>query len=249
MTIAADADRLSRALGYPYPVPDTSYLFSAGQAVPLTPEQSELLDLAGRLPVLAVGSNRSPEQLRRKFGCSATIPVTRFLMPDHDVAYCAYMTHYGSVPATLIESPGCCAELSITWLTVEQLGQMHDTESVGPHTWFGEIAVSPLSLGTRTENRVLTYLSARGLINRNGHAVRLSEIQATGRPATIATVAGQRDVLEAVWQQFGDGDFETWLLSLIADSQRREVLNNLMQNSAISAIPAGFSPIENIANI
>ena len=55
---------IARALGYPYPAPTDDFVLRAGVAERFDSSVS----LIHRTPVLAVGSNRAPEQLRRKFG-------------------------------------------------------------------------------------------------------------------------------------------------------------------------------------
>ena len=110
--------RLMRAYGYPYPAPEHDFLFRAGDVAPLDLS----FDLGSRQPVIAVGSNRAPEQLARKFGPEhdRTIPVTWAWMQGYDVVYCAHLAGYGSVPATLHGSPGTEVRVAITWLTEEE---------------------------------------------------------------------------------------------------------------------------------
>ena len=57
------ADILHRARNYPYTAPTDSYTWENGAERPFKPE-----DRVGRVPVLAVGSNRAPERLAQKFG-------------------------------------------------------------------------------------------------------------------------------------------------------------------------------------
>ena len=77
------------------------------------------------MPVIAHGSNRSPDQLRRKFdylsGAASEIPVTRARLRDHDVVYSAHVTQYGSMAANLQYLPGVEVEIFVTWLTPPQL--------------------------------------------------------------------------------------------------------------------------------
>ena len=58
-----------RALNYPYSYPAYDFVLDNGSAAPLQDRRS----LEGRIPVLAIGSNRSPEQLLRKFGVAYKI--------------------------------------------------------------------------------------------------------------------------------------------------------------------------------
>jgi len=98
-----DRPVLLRALGYPYTVPSYSYLFDAGFAAPIAEA-----DFAGRVPVLAYGSNAAPDQLIRKFEDvpGTRIPVTRVSVSGIDAVYAAWFAAYGSVPATIHDAPG-----------------------------------------------------------------------------------------------------------------------------------------------
>ncbi|WP_339861722.1 hypothetical protein [Thalassospira alkalitolerans] len=60
------AQDLLRAFLYPYDAPDHDFLFGDGIVSPL-PRDSIADRIAGRTPVLAIGSNRAPVQLARKF--------------------------------------------------------------------------------------------------------------------------------------------------------------------------------------
>ena len=84
-----------RALNYPYAAIEEDFLFTDGAAIEL--EDDSFLN--NRQAVLAVGSNRSPEQLVRKFGKNETIPVTKATLRDYDVFYSAHIAAYGSIPA------------------------------------------------------------------------------------------------------------------------------------------------------
>ena len=122
------SDHLARALGYPYDAHHDDFLFRAGEALPLAPGHP-LDDLT---PVIAVGSNRAPAQLTRKFaGMEVAVPVTRLQARDVDVVHAAHLAGYGSVPATLAASPGTVTELWITWLDRAGLERMDATEAVG----------------------------------------------------------------------------------------------------------------------
>ncbi len=156
----ARAERLARAHGYPYPFPETSYLYLDGLALPLFPagagpfEEAEVevggtrlpvrahlsrLGLgaaadAERVPVLAYGSNRAPVQLGRKYGDwrePVVIPVVHGWLAGFDVVHAARLAAYGSVAATLAPSPGTVVSVSVIWLTEPQLDRMHRTEGIG----------------------------------------------------------------------------------------------------------------------
>ncbi len=231
-------DPLTRAFGYPYPVPDTpDYLFTNGQTKTLGQDFSP----GDRVPVLAIGSNRSPQQLLRKYGDTHDIPVTEIVLSNVDVGYCAYLTHYGSVPATLMHAPGTQATLKITWLTGEQLQLMHNTESVGPHTFFGTLPIGSLTIGQQEYSEAYTYVSARGLYNIDGDARAVIDIPAQQRQHGSAS---QREMLEAVWRTHGDNSFEEWIIQMIDSPHVREATNERMLATAIQALPENFTAID-----
>src|SRR3954463_8214794 len=61
MTTLATATLIALATGYPYEFPACSYLFADPARHPLP--EDPLAELTGRIPVIACGSNRAPEQL------------------------------------------------------------------------------------------------------------------------------------------------------------------------------------------
>ena len=123
-----------RALNYPYSAIEGDFLFTDGATIKL--EDDSFLN--SRQAVLAVGSNRSPEQLVRKFGRNETIPVTKATLRDYDVFYSAHIASYGSIPAVLGRSDGTSVDLSVTWLLPHQLERMHETEALGKSYDYGE---------------------------------------------------------------------------------------------------------------
>ena len=150
---------LARAFGYPYPAPAGDFLLRDGAVHPLEPD----LPLGDRVAVLGVGSNRAPEQLRRKFGDQAVVPVTTARLRDHDVVYSAHMASYGSIPATLIASPGTTVTVALNWLTTAQLRRMHETEAIGVNYDYGEAAALPIERGHgRPTTSIGCYLGRRG---------------------------------------------------------------------------------------
>ncbi|GIL90277.1 hypothetical protein Vretimale_16334 [Volvox reticuliferus] len=83
-------------------------------------------------PVLAIGSNAGPEQLRRKYPLQdfpdCVIPVVQVALEDFDVVYAPYIATYGSCTATLEHSPGTVTYIFITYLTGPLMERMHATE-------------------------------------------------------------------------------------------------------------------------
>jgi len=174
-----------RALDYPYAAPPHSYLYDASapghwRSLPPDPKHFER-----RTPVLAAGSNRAPERLAQKFQGpfpNAMIPVTRAHLADFDSVYCAHVTSYGSVPATLHPSPGTTVMLHITWLTDDELACMHETEQPGINYHFARMKGLDLTVeGGARLDVAYAYLSAHGALLENAAPVALAAIAATNR--------------------------------------------------------------------
>ncbi len=171
---------LSLALDYPYEAPEWSYLLRVGAFIPMTDRQDEEL-FEERYAVVAHGSNRSPEQLLRKFGTAAVIPVTYGWLSGYDVVYGAHVARYGAITSTLASIPGCQARVAVTWLTRQQLARMHQSERMNysfghlpPFAFMPEVGPRPESLAS--------YVGNRGALLMEGSPVGLEAIQAQGRP-------------------------------------------------------------------
>lgn len=191
-------DPLARALDYPYDAPADGYLFRAGTVETLPADY----DFAGRVPVVAHGSNRAPAQLLRKFGVTGELPVTAMWLDGYDVVFAAQFARYGAIPATLWPSPGTRARLHLTWLDAEQLRIMHVSEGVllpdgnpvdVPR--YGIQVVATPCIGCDTRGAVaepLVYLALHGVLS--GAALGLppgpiafAGIRAEGRTLPAAT--------------------------------------------------------------
>lgn len=220
---------ITRALGYPYPAPPGDFVFRYG----VVEDYDEGVSLSDRIPVLAVGSNRAPEQLRRKFGNSALVPVTVARLDDHDVVYSAHVASYGSIPATLAPSPGTRVSVSLTWLTQGQLDRMHETEAVGVNYDYGVARNLAIDIGAgRPKVPIGCYLGRRGAHAPDGTPIALTEVEAVGR---VFNAAPQRETLARVHADHGRGEpFESWLKALISD---RDARARLIDRLAAKAVP------------
>lgn len=228
-----DNPRLNRAYGYPYPAPDHDFLFAGGDIAPLSAEAG----LSARQPVIAVGSNRAPEQLARKFGTGAgvEIPVTWAWMHGFDVVYCAHLAAYGSVPATLHASPGTDVRVAVTWLTESQLERMHETENVGENYVYGTFDEDVIDLGAgRPAVPPGCYITRRGALALDGTPVALSEIEARNRRFSSLAQAAKLALLH---ERFGDRPgLEDWILSLLDDEnlERRRRLSQALSETTLA---------------
>lgn len=174
---------LNRAKSYPYAVPSCSYIIADGSHRELAP-LDPLPDVSGRRPIIAVGSNQSPEQLLRKFSESdcGPIPVIQARLTDFDVVYSPHVATYGSIPATLAYSPGTVVTLFVNWLTPVEENRMHETEVPTGNYHFGRLDGIELQLDRgRKLTSAFVYCSRRGALERDGNPIPLSEIRADNR--------------------------------------------------------------------
>ena len=224
---------LALAKSYPFPAPEGSYLFRDGAATPLAAGSFDSAAYAKRVPVLAHGSNRSPEQLGRKFGKTAEIPVTVGWLEDHDVVYSAHITQYGSVASTIQHALGACARLSINWLDPAQLQRMHETE--GPSNYvYGRLDGIRLRLEAGPQEQVtacFVYLSTNGCLARDGTPVGLAAVRTESRPHTALE---QVEALTHVRDRYRPRlELDQMILRKIRDPERRRALVAEMRAEAV----------------
>jgi hypothetical protein len=223
-------EKLARARCYPYCRPGASYIWRDGEelpeARPLHPAHTN-----GRTPVLAVGSNRSPRQLARKYGGNGrhSIPVQRALLRDFDVVYAAHISAYGAVPAMLQAVPGVAVSLFVTWLDDRQLEIMHATEG-GYH--FAAIEGVDLSLeGGGALDTVYLYVGKIGHLSHEGAPVSLRSVEADGRANGTRETA---EVLQLVHDRIGDPmPHDEFVLRLAEDTSFRRCCIECIAEDAV----------------
>jgi len=170
--------QIANALGYPYARPDHSYMLT-GSTISEMPAD---FWPQGRFPVIACGSNASPDQLIRKFNGIETDPiyVTKADLPGFVCCYSAHITGYGSIPATFATAPGTQTDCHITWLTEAQLERMHKTESVGVNYRFSKLTGTGLRCHTRGPvNEAYAYISRSGHLEIEGSPIPVSALSTT----------------------------------------------------------------------
>ena len=224
-----------RALNYPYSYPAYDFVLDNGSAAPLQDRRS----LEGRIPVLAIGSNRSPEQLLRKFGDQDFLPVTCVKLCDYDVVYAAHIASYGSIPAVLARSPGTIVDIAITWLTKSQLQRMHETEAIGVNYDYGVADSLKIKADYDYKNQNIgCYLGRRGCLNMMGNIIALKEITATKR---VFNAFSQSEILKQIWlNEQKELRFEVWLKSLIQSKEARQSITATLERTAILNILPAF---------
>lgn len=242
ITALSDSER---ANDYPYQAPSYSYLMEGDRYARVTGFTQA--DLAGRVAVLSVGSNRAPQQLLRKFAGKARLPVTRALLKNCDIIHSACFSYYGAVPCSAYPSFGTDIMLNAVWLTAQQLQIMHDTEAVGiayDYCRWDEGAVEILD--APQPQAVYGYATRLGyLADEARRPFGLSALPAMKRQFTSLSQAGARSKL---YQSLLDGlpnelpirseirDETSFIEHLIADKAYR-----LEVNEALAALSV---PIE-----
>jgi hypothetical protein len=139
-----------------------------------------------RSPVLAVGSNASPAQMRHKYQggvASLVIPMVQAEVRGLAVGVAADPTPVGYVPATPIVGPDLESTLFVQWLDPRQLAALDATE-----TGYRRVLVpagQPDRGGVRIElpsgevlDACYAYVSLRGCLTAGTHRRRLGD-QAT----------------------------------------------------------------------
>lgn len=235
-------DPLTRAKTYPYPIPGHSFLYRNGEVKELTPVQA--VDLDGRTPVLAVGSNRAPEQLARKFDGPdwGEIPVIRIALDGYDSVYSPHIATYGAIAATLQEAPGVTVSLAVTWLTERQLVRMHETEVSSANCGFGRLG----GLGIEAElgpgiDAVHIYTSTRGTLCHDGEPIPLAEVTARGRRWRAMS---QTEVQAHVHRRLEpDMDPDAFIHQSIADRELRWHRSEHLKEGARPFTPANFEVV------
>ncbi len=254
----SDADKIRFALSYPFAQASGSFVYADGQVHSLTAfdvedwpaarvlgdrDDMDLMDVLGpshyadltlpRAPVLAVGSNASPEQLARKYaGTRDVIPTVRVRVADHAIVYAAHVTGYGSIPATLHHCPGATAFAYVNYLTDAQRARMDATETLGKHYAFTVLHTADIRLENddRVED-VAAYIAIQGVIARNGMAVPLKEIdQRTPKMDPLDQIRVEsylRDHLEP------NMPLEDYILAQVRDRAVRVAREEAMQDLSI----------------
>jgi hypothetical protein len=206
-------------LAYPFDVPSHSYLWVAGRTeLVLNP------DTTTRKAILAIGSNASPAQLTRKFGDDrfvngsspdGCIPVIAAEVDGVDVVYGAHLAEYGALPATLVDTPGSCAHVFVTWLTAAQLERMNETEGLGQSYQLRRMT-KVRSQGKDVDG-ALSYVTVAGVAVFDGDPLGLESIHV---PGSSRPRGSQRRAWDLLSIDMGCGPNGTALLDRVLHSRR-----------------------------
>ena len=224
-------DTVAHAKSYPFPSPDHGFVYEAGAWRRL---DDYGFDRTGRTPVLAAGSNQSPEQLIRKYGHLpdlGAIPAERGVLHDFDVVYAAHLAGYGSLPATFQHSPGTIVRVFVLWMADNQLARMHETERNYTYDHLTNVRID-FESGV-TSNEAYAYTSKVGCYSHDGMCIALEEIAAENR---VFPVRGQTAALEMLRDRLAPGrPLDEFIREHIDDEAVRGARSNAMGEGAIPA--------------
>ena len=121
-------------LDYPGAWPATSGLLVGDRLLPL----DDRVTYEDRTPVLAIGSNACPAQLRHKmteFGIDSPVPMVKVRVTGVDIGVSAHVSRVGYVSASPVNSSGVVRELFVTWFDARQLAVVDASEGAYDRAW------------------------------------------------------------------------------------------------------------------
>lgn len=207
----AEAPR-DRPLTYPGAWPTASVLLDGDELRPL-----DRLTHPARTPVVAVGSNASPAQLRHKmaeFAIRSPVPMVRARVTGLDVGVSAHISRHGYVSASPVHAPRATRELFVIWLDAEQLATIDATE---PN--YDRVLLPAPHFGVELENGE-PLLEAFAYVNHHGvlHDGRGAHRRHPGQHALISELLARSAALRRL---FG-GTPEEFCSRARADARRCE---------------------------
>ena len=218
-----------RAINYPYFAPNYSFSFYKGEFI-----RGICDDLNNRIPILSVGSNRSPYQLKRKFTLNQDICVTPAILIDSDIVYAASLSAYGSMPATQWPSKGTVVDLNVLWLNEEQLEIMHLSEALGVAYSFVKLKLDTVKIKDfEYTKQVYGYISIAGVFPFNDNKPkRLSEIRA--KNMTLKSTSEKKALSYLIYSLgIEENRLPEWIDKVVKDKTYRISLHEKLKSKAI----------------
>ena len=218
-----------RAISYPYFAPNYSFSFYKGKFI-----KGICDDLNNRIPILSVGSNRSPYQLKRKFSLNQDICVTPAVLIDSDIVYAASLSAYGSMPATQWPSKGTEVDLNVLWLNEEQLEIMHLSEALGVAYNFVKLKLGTVKIKDfKYAKQIYGYISIAGVFPfYDNKPRRLSKINAEN--VTLKS-SSEKKALLSLMHNLGieENKLSEWIDKVINNKAYRISIHEKLKSKAI----------------
>ena len=219
-----------KAISYPYKAPTTSFTFKNGKFY-----QGIHISLKDRVPIISIGSNRSPYQLKNKFGVKENLCVTPAKLYNSVIVYAASMSAYGSIPATQWPCEGSVSDLNLLWLNHDQLQIMHLSEGLGIAYHYVELDKNTVTIQEDDySGPIFGYISTRGgYLFKGNLPFRLQKIKSNTK---IFPSINEHEALNKLFQEnpIGQNSLESWLKKMILNkSIRLSLIDKMLQKSLV----------------
>ena len=218
-----------KAINYPYEAPKTSFTFKNGKFY-----HGIHISLQDRVPIISIGSNRSPYQLKNKFGVNEHLCVTPAKLYNSVVVYAASMSSYGSIPATQWPCEGSVSDLNLLWLNQDQLQIMHLSEGLGVAYNYVELDRDTVVIQEEDySGPIFAYVSTKGgyLFEGNSPA-KLKNIKTNIK--TFPSLSEFEALNMLFFENFcGHATLESWLKELISKKSKRFSLIEKMSKKSL----------------
>ena len=219
-----------KAISYPYKAPTTSFTFKNGKFY-----QGIHISLKDRVPILSIGSNRSPYQLKNKFGVKENLCVTPAKLYNSVIVYAASMSAYGSIPATQWPCEGSVSDLNLLWLNQDQLQIMHLSEGLGIAYHYVELDKNTVTIQENDySGPIFGDISTRGGYLFDGNEpLRLKNIKS--KTNTYSSI-NEYQALNKLFLEnpISQNSLESWLKKMISNkSIRLSLIDKMSQNSLV----------------
>ena len=227
-------DFYNKAISYPYLAPSKPFSFVNGKCL-----EGIHVSLENRIPILSVGSNRSPYQLKNKFSLSENLCVVNATLINSDIVYSASISPYGSIPATQWPLKGSEVKLNVLWLNERQLNTMHLTEGIGIAYNFAELKEGSVIIqGINYKGPVYGYISINGVYNFNDKLpVGLSSLKSSQRKLKSIN---ELQALKFLKNHLGVGhmSLKKWIQEVIKNKNYRiQLVNKMVKESLMPNDP------------
>ena len=218
-----------KAISYPYKAPTTSFTFKNEKFY-----QGIHISLKDRVPILSIGSNRSPYQLKNKFGVKENLCVTPTKLYNSVIVYAASMSAYGSIPATQWPCEGSVSDLNLLWLNQDQLQIMHLSEGLGIAYNYVELDNDTVILQEEDySGPIFGYISMRGgYLFKGNEPLRLKNIKSN---ANSFLCINEYEALKELFSENSDNHttLKCWLKKLISNKSKRLSLIDKMSKKSL----------------
>ncbi len=201
--------------------------------------------LHDRIPVIAIGSNSSPDVMLKKFeGIGGDFAILQASIEDHAVVHGAFLGAAGTIPATLLPDQGSTAHITVAFLTKAQVEKLITTE---PNYDAVALASEVQTRGIKSESGgngpavppgSLVYVSPWGALTKDGKTpLILSSIPSTTPHETVSSNQAM-DMIVSIVDPAAQST-EEWFNNVSLAVESRLKINDSLRTHALPATIAG----------